>query len=55
MQDAWKDSRNCSSAWPSIQRPLLSLTQGRPSGDQKISREAAQCPDIYRFLIRCSM
>ena len=45
MQDVWKDSRNCSSAWPSIQRPLLSLTQDRPSGDRKISQEAAIWPD----------
>ena len=44
MQAAWKDSRSCSSAWQSIQRPLQSLTQERPSGDQKISREAALCP-----------
>ena len=45
MQAAWKDSRNCSSAWPSIQRPLQNLTQRRPSGDQKISLEAALCLD----------
>ena len=46
MQAAWKNSRNCSSAWPSIQRPLQSLTQRRPSGDQKISLEAALCLDF---------